>query len=83
MRHNKPHPLQAGPSAECKKLWEGCKEAWKKIEADKSLSKDEKAAKVKALKEGCMKKAKAAHCKCPKKMMHGKKPSEKCVALSK
>lgn len=59
--------LHDKPSPECKKIWEGCKDAWKKIEADKKLSPKEKAAKVKALKEGCMKKAKAAKCKCPKK----------------
>merc|ERR1719446_807962 len=76
--HFKPHPK---PNPECMKIWKGCKEAWKKIEADKSLSKDQKAAKVKALKEGCMKKAKKMHCKCPHKPHP--KPSQKCQDLGK
>jgi hypothetical protein len=82
MHCEKPHPhhivmaMMDKPSAECQKIKEGCMAAWKKIMADKSLSKDQKAAKVKALKEACMKKAKAAHCKKMEKDFYN--PSAEC-----
>jgi hypothetical protein len=85
MHCQKPHPhhivmaMMDKPSAECQKIKEGCMAAWKKIMADKSLSKDQKAAKVKALKEACMKKAKAAHCK--KMEHHFNKPSAECKKI--
>merc|ERR1712048_1459517 len=78
-KHHRHHIVMAmmdKPSDKCQEIEEGCKELIAKINADKNLSKDQKAAKVKAVQEGCAKKEKAAGCT----KMEGK-PSAECKKI--